>query len=236
MSEGPRRLVLWDIDGTLLHGGPAAREVFADAVATVTGMPSDDGGVRMSGKTDPLIALEIMAHAGIAEEEARSYLPKVLLALEEGLEAAAGRIRTEGRVHPGAVNVLRALSEDPAFVQSVLTGNLKANARVKLASFGLDRYLDLDVGAYGSDDRDRSRLIPIALRRVEERRGWSPSLEDVWIIGDTPRDLDAARATGVRCLLVATGGYGFDELAALGADAALPHLEDTEAVLRVLGG
>jgi phosphoglycolate phosphatase len=236
MSEGPRRLVLWDIDGTLLHGGPAAREVFADAVARVTGTPSDDGGVRMSGKTDPLIALEIMARAGIAEEEARSYLPKVMLALEEGLEAAADRIRTEGRVHPGAVNVLRALSEDPAFVQSVLTGNLKANARVKLASFGLDRYLDLDVGAYGSDDPDRSRLIPIALRRVEERRGWSPRPEDVWIIGDTPRDLDAARATGVRCLLVATGGYGFDELAGLGADAALPHLEDTEAVLRVLGG
>jgi phosphoglycolate phosphatase-like HAD superfamily hydrolase len=236
MALSLRRFVLWDIDGTLIHGGRASREVFADAVARVTGRPSDDGGVRMSGKTDPLIALEIMEHAGIAEDVARSYLPKVLLALEEGLEAAAHRIRAEGHAHAGAMGVIRALAEDPAFVQSVLTGNLKANARVKLAAFGFDAYLDLDVGAYGSDDSDRRRLIPIAVRRLEERRGWSPRPGDVWVIGDTPRDLDAARAADARCLLVATGGYGFEDLAALGADAALPSLEDSDAVLRALRG
>jgi phosphoglycolate phosphatase-like HAD superfamily hydrolase len=234
MSERPRRLVLWDIDGTLLHGGPAAREIFAAAVASVTGRESGDGGVRMSGKTDPLIALEIMGRLGITEPEARSFLPKVLLALEEGLESAAGRIRAEGRPHAGVANVLGAVAADSSFLQSVLTGNLKANARIKLAAFGLERYIDLDVGAYGSDDEERKRLIPIALRRVEEQRGWSPDPSQVWVVGDTPRDLDAAGAAGARCLLVATGGYGLEELSALGADAVLPSLEDTGGVLEVL--
>jgi len=225
---------LWDIDGTLLHGGSVAREVFAEAVASVTGRPADDSGVRMSGKTDPLIALEIMERSGILEEEARSVLPKVLLALEEGLESSADRLRREGHSHDGVREVLESLSADPRVVQSVLTGNLKANARVKLASFGLDRYLDLEVGAYGSDDQDRTRLIPVALRRVEERRGWRLDPADVWVVGDTPRDLEAARAAGARCLLVATGGYGFEELSALSPDAVLPSLEDTDSLLRTL--
>jgi phosphoglycolate phosphatase len=234
MSEDGRRLVLWDIDGTLIHGGPAAREVFAKAVASVTGRDVDDDGIRMSGKTDPLIAREIMERAGIDESDARSFLPKVLLALEEGLEREAGRISAEGHAHAGATAALRALAGDARFLQSVLTGNLKANARVKLAAFGLDRYLDLEVGAFGSDEEERKRLISVALRRAEELRGWRLEPGDVWIIGDTPRDLDAARAAGARCLLVATGGFGFEELSGLGPDAALTSLEDTTTLLGVL--
>src|SRR5204862_7494255 len=144
VSDGrPRPLILGDIDGTLLHGGSVAREVCADAVASVTGRVADDRGVRMSGKTDPLIALEIMERSGIEEEQARSYLPRVLLALEEGLEAAAGRMRDDGRRHRGVWEVLEALSRDPGGLQTVLTGTLRANARVKLAPCRPDRFLGL---------------------------------------------------------------------------------------------
>jgi phosphoglycolate phosphatase-like HAD superfamily hydrolase len=202
----------------------------------VTGATVDEGTVQMSGKTDPLIAMEIISLAGIGESEARAFLPKVLLALEEGLEREASRIRSEGHAHAGGVEALEALAADPRFLQSVLTGNLRANAHVKLDAFGLDDYLDLDVGAYGSDDHDRTRLIAVALDRAVALRGWEVEPRDVWIIGDTPRDLAAARGAGARCVLVATGRFGFDDLSALEADAVLPDLRDTARLLHVLRG
>jgi phosphoglycolate phosphatase len=229
-------LILWDIDGTLLAGGPVAREAFGDAVTRVTGRDAGDHGVRMSGKTDPQIALEIMERAGVPVEDARSHLPKVLLALEEGLGAQAGRLRDEGRVHPGVPRLLQTLSREPRVLQSVLTGNLKANARVKLASFGLDRLVDLEVGAFGSDHHDRTELIPIALQRVELHHGWRLEAHDVWVVGDTPRDLEAAGAAGARCLLVATGRFRVEELVGIGADAVLPDLGDELHVLEILLG
>src|SRR5919197_2033028 len=181
MGSTLRRLILWDIDGTLLAGGPVAREAFGDAVSRVTGLDASDHGVEMSGKTDPQIAMEIMERVGVPSEDARSHLPTVLLALEDGLGSQAARLRDEGRVHPGVPRLLERLSSDPRVIQSVLTGNLKANARVKLASFGLDRFVDLDVGAFGSDHHDRTELIPIALERVGVRYGLRPSPTDVWL-------------------------------------------------------
>ena len=113
--------------------------------------------------------------------------------------------------------MLARLAEDPRVVSTLLTGNIDANALVKVAAFGLDRWLDLTVGAYGSDAADRNLLVPVALRRLSARRGVELAAADAWVIGDTPRDLECARVAGARCLLVATGRYGFDELAALGA-------------------
>src|SRR5919204_962684 len=230
MRERPR-LILWDIDGTLLSGGEVAREAFADAVTRVTGHDTLGHGVEMSGKTDPQIAMEIMERVGVRSEDARSHLPNVLLALEEGLGSQASRLRDEGRVHPGVPRLLERLSRDPRVVQSVLTGNLRANARVKLASFGLDRFVDLDVGAFGSDHHDRTELIHIALDRVEVRHGFRLEPHDAWVVGDTPRDLAAARAGGARCLLVATGRFTVDELSGIGADAVLADLRDGDRVV-----
>ena len=236
MTEPPRRLILWDIDGTLLSGGAVAREAFGDAVTRVTGIDARDHGVSMSGKTDPQIALEIMERVGISRDEARAHLPEVLLALEEGLAAQSARLSDEGRVHPGVRSLLERLSRDPGILQSVLTGNLKANARVKLASFGLDGLVDLEVGAFGSDHHDRRQLIPIALHRVEVGTGWRLAPDQVWVVGDTPRDLDAARSSGAHCLLVATGRFTMDELSGFGADALLADLSDEDGVIEVLLG
>jgi len=228
------RIVLWDVDGTLLRTNGVAQRAFDVAAEHVLGRPPGAHEVRMSGKTDPLIALEILVFAGLAEEEARRRLPDVLGRLEAELAGAADLVREQGHVLPGVAHVLADLHDDPAVVQSVLTGNTAANAALKLRAFGLERWIDIDVGAFGSDRHDREELVPVALERVERLRGRALGPEDVWVVGDTPRDLACARAGGARCLLVATGQFGVDELRALDPDEVMPDLTDAGAVARLL--
>jgi phosphoglycolate phosphatase-like HAD superfamily hydrolase len=222
------RLILWDIDGTLIRAGAIAGEAFDRAVSRVLGRAVGDHGVQMSGKTDPLIAAEILAFAQGDE----ALVPTVVEHLEAELADAAEALREGGRVLPGVSALLSRLAGVDGVVQSVLTGNTAANAAVKLASFGLDQWIDVSVGAFGSDHAIRNELVPIALARL----GRPVAPEHVWVIGDTPFDLACARAGGVRCLLVGTGRIPFSELSSLDADAALPDLSDTEAVLNVLLG
>jgi phosphoglycolate phosphatase len=234
MRPRPQRLILWDIDGTLLWAGSAARDAFDAAVAEVLGRHPGDHGVQMSGKTDPQIALEIMEHAGVHADLARERLPQVLAALVRRTTAAAPRLRSSGGIHPGVEAVLSGLASDLSVLQSVLTGNLAPTARAKLAAFGLDRFLDLEVGAFGSDHHDRDELIPVSLKRVERRYGFVLEADDVWVVGDTPRDLACARVGGARCLLVGTGHIPIGELSGLGADSSLPDLHDVESVIAIL--
>lgn len=231
---GADRLVLWDVDGTLLTTSGIAQRAFDLAAAHVLGRPAGNHAVRMSGKTDPGIALEILTFAGVAEDEARRQLPEVLARLEAELASAAQAVRQEGRVHAGAQELLARLHADPSVLQSVLTGNTAANAAVKLAAFGLDRWLDLEVGAFGSDHHDRQMLVPLAVERAQRLRGRRFSPRQVWVVGDTPRDLACARAAEARCLLVATGRFSRDELAAAAPDHVLPDLSDVEAVVELL--
>lgn len=231
-----RRLILWDLDGTVALFGPPAGLAFDRAVARVAGRDSTGHGVRMMGKTDPLIAREIMSAIGLADEDAERLLPGTLAALEEELAASFEELTRKAVVMPGVEALLRTLDAEPRVHQSVLTGNLAANARLKLAAVGLDTWLDLETGAYGSDRFDREELVPVALERAERIRGLRFEPGDVWIIGDTPRDLACARAGGARCLLVATGRIGYEELSAMPADAVLEDLGDTARVLEILLG
>jgi phosphoglycolate phosphatase-like HAD superfamily hydrolase len=226
--------MLWDVDGTLIWAGEGTRQAFDRAVASVVRQAVGDHRVAFGGKTDPQIALEIMSELSVPDEEARRQLPGVLQALEREMALAVDLLRQDGHVLPGVLDLLRRLDGRSAVVQSVLTGNTEANARLKVGAFGLDRFLDLEVAAFGSDDSDRNRLVSVALAKLEELRNLRPSPEHVWVIGDTPLDLACARAAGVRCLLVATGRVAFDELAAAGADGALPDLGDVEAVESLL--
>jgi phosphoglycolate phosphatase len=229
-----RRLVLWDIDGTLLRAGEIARVAFGRAVASVVERAEHEiEFVQMSGKTDLQIAREMLVLAAVEESAAEGHVPAVIAHLEAELGAAEAMFREHGVVLPGVVELLEALDADPDITQSVLTGNTASNAKAKLDAFGLSRHVDLDVAAFGSDDADRTRLVPIALERAR-RRGLSFAPGDAWIIGDSPNDLAAARAGGTRCLLVATGRPSFEELAALGADAVLPDLSHVDGVLELL--
>jgi phosphoglycolate phosphatase-like HAD superfamily hydrolase len=118
----------------------------------------------------------------------------------------------------------------------VLTGNIAPNARAKLSAFGLDGFLDLEVGAYGDEYSDRRQLLPVAWKRQRDDRGTDYGPGETWIVGDTANDLACARAGGAYCLLVATGRQGLAELEALVPDAVLENLTDTGRVVELLTG
>ena len=229
----PTRLVLWDIDGTLIRGGSIARTVFESAIERVIGRSAAEHGVVMGGKTDPQIAHEILVALGVEHDEAANHVSAVIAHAEDDLAAGAEQLRRDGYLLPGVAGVLSALAADPSVVQSVLTGNTAANAAVKLAAFDLAQWIDVDVGAFGSDDADRRVLVPIALERARRLRGFAGGPADVVVVGDTVRDYECAVAGGARCVLVATGRVTHDELVAGApdADAVLHDLADVDAVV-----
>jgi phosphoglycolate phosphatase-like HAD superfamily hydrolase len=140
-------------------------------------------------------------------------------------------LRARGRALPGTSAALERLHGRPDVVQSLLTGNVERNAMLKLAPFGLGRWIEFGCGAYGSDHRVRGELVAIARARTERAHGVSVAPADVVLVGDTPLDVAAAREGGARAVAVATGPYDEDQLAAAGADAVLPDLADTDRVV-----
>ena len=225
-------VVLWDIDGTLLRAGRIAGTVFASAVESMFGVAAQDHGVRYGGKTDPQIAREILAALSV-DHDAEVHLPQLMAALELGLAEGRQKMLDDGFVMPGVEALLARLHDQPNVVQSVLTGNTRANAVLKLETFGLDRWIDVDAGAFGSDDADRNRLVPLALARIAERHV-AADKDRTWVVGDTPFDAACAQAGGVRCLLVATGHASREELEAAGADLVVDDLSDTDAIVALL--
>ena len=225
-----QRLLLFDIDETLLRAGEVGGAVFDRAIEAVLGeAPSQR--VRMSGKTDPQIVREYLT---VLETDDPEHLPAILAHLERELAAAADQLARDGSACPGARELLEALSKDDRLHLSVLTGNIAPNAVVKLSAFGLHQWLDLETGAYGSDSEDRKALVPIALERLSSLRAVRLLPGETWVIGDTPKDFECASAGGAHCLLVATGRYDLTDLGQLGADAVLPNLSDTNEVVEIL--
>jgi phosphoglycolate phosphatase-like HAD superfamily hydrolase len=237
VPDNVERLILWDLDGTLARTGGVGAEAFGTAIETLYGVPAANHGVTLAGKTDPQIAREILIaldlHDGGDDGGVDSGLPALLAETERLVAAGRDRIRERGEVLPGALELLEALHRRPGVVQTLLTGNTAANAAVKLDALGLRRWLDLEVGAYGSDDADRNVLVPVALRRIEQRYG-AVDLARVWVVGDTPLDAACARAGGVHCLLVASGFAPRDALDAAGADHVVDDLSNTQAILALL--
>jgi phosphoglycolate phosphatase len=228
---GVDRVILWDVDGTLVRTGGVGVEAFNTAIETLFGVPAGNHCVSLAGKTDPQIAREILTVLDL-HDDPDAHLPGLLAEAERLVAASRDRIRERGGILPGVPAVLGGLAR-AGTVQTVLTGNTAANAAVKLDAFDLRRWLDLEVGAYGSDDPDRNALVSVALARIERRYG-PVDRERVWVIGDTPLDAACAQAGGVHCLLVATGFAPRSALDAAGADHVADDLTDTEAVLSLL--
>jgi phosphoglycolate phosphatase-like HAD superfamily hydrolase len=229
------RLVLWDVDHTLLDAGGAGVALLRQAFTELFGCPFP-ATPPMAGRTDRAIELEILTRAGLADPAAQ--LP-AFQRLAAGLAPEFGElVRSGGRVLPGAAEALAAVAAladgSTGPVQSVLTGNLRAIARVKLAALGLDRFLDLQVGAYGDDHEVRADLVPLARASAAAAYRADFGGDATVLIGDTPLDVEAARLTGARSVGVASGGFTVAELAAAGADVVLPSLADTPAVLAAL--
>jgi phosphoglycolate phosphatase-like HAD superfamily hydrolase len=229
-----QRLVLWDIDGTLVDTGRLGRDAFSEAFEVVAGRAPDRAAetlVEMAGRTDHAIALEFLARHHM---DGHAHLSAFSDALAAALAAKEREIRQQGRALPGAKAALAALAGEPGVVQSLLTGNIEPNAALKLAAFGLDAYLDFAVGGYGSDDAHRPNLVAVATRKAMEKYGVEFGPDSTVLVGDTPLDVAAGRQGGARVVAVATGPFGPDELRTAGAEVVLPDLEDTEAVLQAV--
>ncbi|HWV58812.1 MAG TPA: HAD hydrolase-like protein [Longimicrobiales bacterium] len=230
-----RRLILFDIDGTLLRTNGAARRAFHRALLEVYGTAGPIATHEFDGKTDPQIAREILCAAGLTNGSVDRSLPQLWRAY---LRELAGELAQPGKsaeVLAGVVDLLDALEayRGSAMV-GLLTGNIRRGADLKLAAAGLGGRFAL--GAYGSDDEDRSALPAVAVERARELCGRRFSGSDIVIIGDTPSDVTCGRALGVRSVAVATGRYNRTALREAGADVVLDDLSNTEASLAALLG
>lgn len=226
-----KKLVFFDIDGTLTRTRNGYLP-FNEAIAKTFGVPGDIRSVIPDGNTDPLILEEIFAKAGanmvVGQEDWRHFTAELRESYRNSL---ANGTTTVGAL-PGVSELLRALSETEEIGRSVVTGNFETIAQVKLEAAGLNRYLAR--GAYGSDSRHRIDLPAIAKERWEKVTGKRVRAEQCVIVGDTPKDLEAARKNQMKCILVGTGRYPMEELAYAEPDACIADLTDTEEVVSLL--
>jgi phosphoglycolate phosphatase len=227
------RLVLWDIDRTLMTAARIGAAFFARALEVTTGqrlvhLP------HMGGKTD----LELI-HSVLALHEV-PVTPALIAQFCAELETAArqgqAELRAKGEALPGALAALHALGAIPGLVQTVVTGNIAPVARLKLEVLGLAEFIDFEIGGYGSESTDRRAIVDLARERAARKHGHSVPGERTFVIGDTQHDVAGALGSGVVAIGVATGGTTEAELRAAGAHVVLPSLVDTKAVLDAVTG
>lgn len=232
VAELPNTLVLWDVDHTLIENGGVSKETYALAFELLVGRAP---GVRpvTDGRTDFQIMVELLEANSV---DVRGYVEIAQFegVLGEAMAEKAPELPHRGFVLRGVVEALTALSAMPEVVQSVLTGNIAPNAAAKVGAFGLEKWVDLEVGGFGSDDKVRSQLVDAARRKVSTKYGRVFDHESTILIGDTPLDVKAAHDGGAKVLAVATGVHGAGELATAGADAVLDDLSDLERVMATL--
>ncbi|MFQ3663077.1 MAG: HAD hydrolase-like protein [Chloroflexaceae bacterium] len=227
-----RRLILWDVDGTLLSTDGIAADAMREAMRRVVGPVAPMERTSYAGKTDWQIIREsfpTLPPSTIAErlhEFTATYLGL--------LEARRDALVARSRVFPGVVAALEAL--EALGYQAPLTGNIAAVAHLKLECVGLTAYLDLAAGAYGDDHYHRPDLVPIAAARAAARYGQSFQRDQIVIVGDTPHDIACGKLNGARTVAVATGPYPLEELLDHQPDAALPDLTDVAAVVEAVAG
>ena len=213
------RLLLFDIDGTLLRCGRQVRVLFAEALLEVYGTSGDLDHFDFSGKTDPQIVRELMTAAGIPVDEVRARLPQMRDAYAGRIEARLGPVE----VLPGAAEVLAALAGRDDVVVALLTGNWRRGAGAKLRRGGLHDHFAF--GAFGDDGEDRVCLPPVALERAREVTGHDFTPADALIIGDSVEDVRCALACDVPLLAVASGWTPAERLMAAGATEVVTRLD-----------
>lgn len=227
--------MLWDIDHTLIDSGGvgvhAYRLVFRDLFGT--DLP---GLVPFAGRTERAIVLELLALAGIGEP--RGYVDEFLAGIAAHAPELAGLVAARGRALPGAAAALAAVADrtTPLAVQSVLTGNVRAMAEMKLRTLGLADHLNLDIGAYGDAAECRADLVHVARGKAALAYGQDYAGRATVLAGDSPLDVTAALTADARALGVATGASTAAELTAAGAETVLPDLTDPAAVVAAIEG
>lgn len=225
------RLFLFDVDGTLVTARGAGRVALARALASTYGTTGPIEAYDFRGRTDQRIVRDLMRDAGLDDTRVAAGLRACFEAYVAELEALIGD-GSRVAILPGVRELVRALAGRDDAVVGLLTGNIEAGARVKLAPTGLWNLFR--VGAFGSDDLDRRRLPAVACERAHRLTGRRFAFEEVTIIGDTPLDVDCARACGAVAVAVATGFHPPEDLRACAPDLFFPDFSDVPAALAAL--
>ena len=223
------RLVLFDIDGTLVLGGPA-KTAFTDALLSVFGTTGPIETHSFGGKTDGQIARELMVAAGIEPEEVDRGLPDLYDHYLDGLEA--GLASQPMNLLPGAAELVEKLAAREDVALGLVTGNHQRGAWLKLGSVHLDHWFE--VGGFGSDHEERNHLPGIAVDRADRHWGIRFAPEQVVVVGDTPADVECGQWFGARTVAVCTGHFDQPTLEATGPDAVLADFTEVAEVAELL--
>ncbi len=227
------KLVLFDIDGTLVLTGGAGMRAMDRTFHQLFGTERALQGVTLAGRTDRVIvsdALERLAPGVPLDDRWLASFREIYCGYLEG-EIADG-VASGKRILPGVRPLLDTLSARDDVALGLLTGNFSRSARIKLDHFGLWHYFAW--GAFGDDHVDRNELLPVALAAAREARGLDVPPGRVFVIGDTPNDVACARSGGAQAIAVATGPSSVDDLWASGADVVFGDLSDTDTVIAVI--
>ncbi|MEY9860312.1 phosphoglycolate phosphatase [Catenulispora sp. GAS73] len=224
-------LVLWDIDQTLIKTDGVATEAYAEAVLETVGSPWR-GDMTFNGLTERAMAVRVLRMHDVDPDP--ELLTVFLSNLERSLLSRAEATKARGYALTGALAALQALDAEADVRQSVLTGNIRTVAEMKLEAFGLHSWIDFPIGAYGDDEFERNALIPHAWRRTEARYGRTYAPAETVILGDTVRDVEAALAHGAAVVAVASGTTPVADLRDAGAEVVLDDLADTGRVLAAI--
>ena len=229
-EDAINRLVLWNIDLTLVDVDRVTRAAYAEAFPAVTGRPLIRPP-QLPGRAEPEIFFNALATNGADMSKAEDLLEPFSAALAQALAARRDDLVSQGQLLPGAAEALAAVAKLDGVVATVLTGNSRPNARLKLAAFGLDSYVDLEIGGYGSDPYPKGTLLRVAREQAARKHPKMTFTEPGTVyIADSARDVEAARIGGARSLAVASGRASAAELREAGADAVLPDLTDPAAL------
>ncbi|MFI5895487.1 HAD family hydrolase [Actinoplanes sp. NPDC051513] len=221
-----RRLVMWDVDYTLLRGGGVAGRAWKLAFTEITGLEWRATPV-FGGRTDMDICIEVFAAHGVTDCTPERFFVRYV----DHVIKTQHEFGEQGALMPGVRAVLDRLGDDPGVVQTLVTGNIPEVARAKVAAFDLTDAFDAEVGGYGTDDSVRATLVRRSLERAEAKYGerFAPV-----VVGDTVHDVVAALANGALAVGVATGSTKMADLVLAGAHAVLPDLSDVDATVRIL--
>ncbi|HEU0274608.1 MAG TPA: HAD family hydrolase [Candidatus Udaeobacter sp.] len=224
-----QRLLLFDIDGTLIHSGGAGLHALKSAFKERFGIDDDLHDIEVAGMTDSGIVVSILNKHKLpaTNENVSAFLDSYVHFLSLELP------RRKGKLLPGVLELLERLKSRSQVALALLTGNVSRGAQLKLEHYGVWHFFEF--GAFADDHHDRNRLGPFARARARERHGREFAASEIDVIGDTPRDIECGKALGARTIAVATGTWSRDDLARYNPDFLIDDLSDVQTVIDTLG-